>query len=87
MKHFSRAVELTRNLSPGPYVALAMGIAKAKQDRGQFEKLLKEALAIDPEKDPSNRLVTLLTLKRAEFLLAHIDDIILKRPLPLDIRN
>ena len=31
------------------------------QDRAEYERLLKEALAIDPEKDPSNRLVTLVT--------------------------
>jgi hypothetical protein len=83
MKHFARAVELQQNLSPGPYVALAMGIAKAKQDAPQFEKLLKQALEIDPEKDPSNRLVTLLTKKRAQMLLDHIDDIILRRPRPI----
>lgn len=83
MKHFTRAVELQQNLSPGPYVSLAMGIVKAKQDRAQFEKLLKQALDIDPEKDPSNRLVTLLVRQRAEVLLAHIDDIILKRPSPI----
>ena len=83
MKHFTRAVELQQNLSPGPYVSLAMGIAKAKQDAGQFEKLLKQALDIDPEKDPANRLVTLLTKKRAQVLLDHIDDIILKRPSPI----
>ncbi len=77
-KHFARALEVQQNLSPGPYVALAMGISKSKQDRDEFEKLLKQALAIDPEKDPANRLPTLLTQQRARVLLAHIDDIILK---------
>ena len=51
------AVELQKGLSPGPYVALATGVAVPAQDRAEFERLLKEALAIDPEKDPSNRLV------------------------------
>jgi predicted anti-sigma-YlaC factor YlaD len=75
-KQFERAVQVQQGLSPGPYVALAMGIAKAKQDYAEFEKLLKQALAIDPDKDPANRLPTILTLKRARVLLAHIDDII-----------
>ena len=44
-----------RALSPGPYVALALGVAVPAQDRAEFEKLLKQALAIDPEKDPSNQ--------------------------------
>jgi len=81
-KQFARAVEIQQGLSPGPYVALAMGISKGKMDRDEFETLLNQAVAIDPEKDPANRLPTLLTLKRARVLLAHIDDIIPKRPTP-----
>ena len=30
-KHFARAVEIQQGLSPGPYVALAMGVVKANQ--------------------------------------------------------
>lgn len=75
---FDHAVRIQQGLSPGPYVALAMGIAKAKQDHDEFEKLLNQALAIDPDKDPANRLPTLLTQQRARVLLAHIDDIILR---------
>jgi len=73
-EHFKMAVEIQKGLSPGPYVALATGIAVPAQDRPEFERLLKEALAIDPEKDPSNRLVTLVTQRRARDLLAHIDE-------------
>ena len=75
--HFARAVEIQKGLSPGPYVALALGIAKSKQDRAEFERLLQQALAIDANADPDNRLVTLITQKRARLLLAHIDDLIL----------
>lgn len=77
-KHFARAVALQQGLAPGPYISLAMGVSKAKQDRAEFEKLLKQALAIDPEKDPANRLVTILGLNRARTLLDHIDDLIVK---------
>jgi len=75
--HFARAVEIQKGLSPGPYMSLALGIAKGKQDRAEFEKLLQQALAIDPDADPDNRLVTLITQKRARLLLAHVDDLIL----------
>jgi len=75
--HFARAVEIQKGQSPGPYVALALGIAKSKQDRAEFEKLLQQAVAIDPDADPDNRLVTLITQKRAQLLLDHIDDLIL----------
>jgi predicted anti-sigma-YlaC factor YlaD len=77
-EHFTRAVELQKGLSPGPYVALAIGVAVPAQDRAEFEKLLQTALAIDPEKDPSVRLVTLVQQRRARALLDHIDTMFTK---------
>jgi predicted anti-sigma-YlaC factor YlaD len=77
-EHFARAVELQKGLSPGPYVALATGVAVPAQDRAEFEKLLQAALAIDPEKDPSVRLVTLVQQRRARALLDHIDTLFTK---------
>jgi predicted anti-sigma-YlaC factor YlaD len=77
-KHFARAVELQKGLSPGPYVALATGVALPAQDRAEFETLLESALAIDPEKDPSVRLVTLVQQRRARALLDHIDTMFTK---------
>ena len=71
--HFTKAVELQKGLSPGPYVALALGVAVPAQDRAEYEKLLNEALAIDPAKDPSNQLVTLVQQRRARALLDQID--------------
>ena len=71
--HFTKAVELQKGLSPGPYVALALGVVVPAQDRAEYEKLLNEALAIDPEKDPSNRLVALVQQRRARALLDQID--------------
>jgi predicted anti-sigma-YlaC factor YlaD len=73
-QHFEKAVELQGGLSPGPYVALATGVAVPSQDRAEFERLLKTALAIDPEKNPSSRLVTLVMQKRARVLLDRIDE-------------
>jgi predicted anti-sigma-YlaC factor YlaD len=77
-EHFARAVELQKALSPGPYVALATGVALPAQDRAEFEKLLQTALAVDPEKDPSVRLVTLVQQRRARALLDHIDTMFTK---------
>jgi tetratricopeptide (TPR) repeat protein len=73
-EHFKLAVEIQKGLSPGPYVSLATGVAVPSQDRQEYERLLKEALAIDPEKDPSNRLVTVLYQRRARVLLDRIDE-------------
>jgi predicted anti-sigma-YlaC factor YlaD len=73
-EHFKAAVEIQKGLSPGPYVALATGVSVPAQDRAEFERLLNEALAIDPEKDPTSRLPTLITQQRARVLLQRIDE-------------
>lgn len=73
-EHFTSAVAIQKGLSPGPYVTLATGVSVPSQDRQEYERLLKEALAIDPEKDPSNRLVTLVYQRRARVLLDRIDE-------------
>jgi predicted anti-sigma-YlaC factor YlaD len=77
-EHFKRAVELQQGQSPGPYVALAVGVSMPAQDRAEFEALLKHAIEIDPEKDPGNRLVTLVQQRRARALLDHIDTMFTK---------
>jgi len=77
-QHFNRAVELQKGLYPGPYVALATGVVVPAQNREEFEKLLHTALEIDPEKDPSMRLVTLVQQRRARALLDHIETMFTK---------
>jgi predicted anti-sigma-YlaC factor YlaD len=79
-KQFARAVELQKGLSPGPYIALATTVAVNEHNREEFEKLLNEAIAIDPEKDPSNRAVTLIMQEKARALLSQIDTLIPKTP-------
>ncbi len=77
-RYFARAVEIQRGLSPGPYVALATGVVKSRQDREEFTRLIEQALTIDPEQDPSRRLLTLIAQKRARVLLDRIDDLFLE---------
>lgn len=72
-EHFEKAVKIQQGLSPGPYVALATGVMVPAQDRAGFEKALKDALAIDPAKDPQNQLVILIGQRRAKALLDNID--------------
>ena len=72
-EHFKRAIELQGGAAAGPYVSLATGVAVPAGDRAEFESLLNQALAIDPEKDPSTRLVTLVQHRRARALLDRAD--------------
>lgn len=71
--HFDAAVKIQEGASPGPYVAYASGVLVAAQDRAGYEKMLNDALAIDPLKDPSTQLVTLITQRRAKALLDNIE--------------
>lgn len=72
-KHFARAVELQGGLSASPYILLATGVSVAAQDKAEYEQLLQKALAVDPGKDPSNRLANLISQRRARALLDQED--------------
>jgi predicted anti-sigma-YlaC factor YlaD len=74
-EHFHRAVELSGGLDASPYVSLASGVAVATQDRVEFESLLESALAIDPDADESIRLMNIVSRRRAQLLLDHIDEL------------
>lgn len=76
-QHFERALELSHGARPGPFVMLAENVSVATQNRAEFERLLRLALEIDPEKSPGNRLETLLTQRKARALLARADDLFL----------
>jgi len=72
--HFEKAVEYSEGLSPSPYVALASTVSVANQDVDEFRLLLDQAIAIDADADPDNRLQILLSQDKARWLLAHIED-------------
>ena len=81
-KHFARAVELSKGLDPVPYVTLATTVAVPERNRDEFVKLLEQAVAIDPEKNPDNRLAILITQRRAKALLARVDELFPPRSDP-----
>ena len=74
-EHFNRAVDLSGGLDAAPYVAFAVGVSMPAADRVEFQQLLEQALAIDPNEDTSLRLLNLVSQKRAQMLLDHIDDL------------
>lgn len=77
-KHFHRAVEQSRGESAAPFVAAAEALAIPDQNRAEFEKLLSDALAIDPNVRPEWRLQNVLAQRRARWLLAHHDDLFIE---------
>lgn len=75
--HFDRAMALGGGHEVGPLVTYAESVCLPQQDRAQFEKLLHDALAIDPDAHPSTRLANLIMQRRARWLLSRVDDLFL----------
>ncbi|MCL2069947.1 MAG: TRAP transporter TatT component family protein [Treponema sp.] len=73
-KHFNLALEKSRFLSAGPYVAYATAVCVGAQDYDGFRANLQKALEIDPEDDPSIRLLNILSQRRARHLLENAHD-------------
>ena len=74
-EHFERATELNGGVKAGPYVSLATAITIDTQDREAFESLLEQALAVDLDASPQDRLANEYAQQQARFLLDHVDDL------------
>jgi len=74
--HFKKALEKSRGLSAGPYVSYAKAVCADTQNPNYdaFIDNLEKALAIDPDQDKSNRLVNILTQRKAKHMLDTADD-------------
>jgi predicted anti-sigma-YlaC factor YlaD len=78
--HFERAVALSKGRSAAPYVALAESVCVAQRARTEYLKVLDQALAIDPDRFPDNRLENLIEQRRARWLRDHVDELFLENP-------
>ncbi|HVO30789.1 MAG TPA: TRAP transporter TatT component family protein [bacterium] len=70
-----RAMALCHGKRAAPLVAFAEAASVAKQDKKEFQAILQQALAIDPNADPDNRLPNILSQQRARWLLTRMDDL------------
>jgi predicted anti-sigma-YlaC factor YlaD len=77
-RHYQRAWELSKGQSAGLYLAYAEAVALPMQNKAEFRELLEKALAVNPDATPANRLATLVSQRRARWLLGRIDDLILE---------
>ena len=75
--HYARALELSKGTSAGLFVAYAEAVSLPAQNKTEFRTMLERALAIDPDRQPRDRLTTLVSQRRARWLLSRIDDLIL----------
>jgi predicted anti-sigma-YlaC factor YlaD len=74
-RHFERAVALSEGRQAAPYVAFAESVDVSVQDRAEFERLLRQALAIDVNVRPQWRLANVIMQRRARWLLSRTEEL------------
>jgi predicted anti-sigma-YlaC factor YlaD len=74
-RHLERARELAQNKRASALVNYAETVSVARQDRKEFEALLREALAVDPDVVIDMRLANVLYQRRARWLLGRADEL------------
>ncbi|MDR1898410.1 MAG: TRAP transporter TatT component family protein [Treponema sp.] len=72
--HFRRALEKSGGALAGPYVSYAQSVSIPAQDYDTFKKCLDAALAVDVDADPANRLVNIISRRKAQTLLERASD-------------
>jgi predicted anti-sigma-YlaC factor YlaD len=77
-EHFDRAVSLSNGQLASPYVAYAETVSVQKQNAAEFESLLKQALAVNPDSRPEWRLSNIIMQRRARWLLSRESDLFLE---------
>jgi len=74
-QHFERALELSQGNLASPLVVYAEAVCVAKQNRAEFDSLLKRALAVDVNARPEWKLENLVMQRRARWLLSRADEL------------
>jgi hypothetical protein len=77
-QHLERALALAKGRRAWPLVSFAETVSVAKQDRKEFELLLRQALAVDPDAVADLRLTNLIAQKRARWLLGRTDELFIE---------
>ena len=73
----TRAVQLSGGRRAAPLVSFAETVDVAIQDRVEFKKLLDQALAINIDDAPDQRLSNIIAQRRARWLLGRMDRLFL----------
>jgi predicted anti-sigma-YlaC factor YlaD len=76
-EHFARARDLANGERASIFVALAENVSVQQQNLAEFQSLLDQALAVDADRAPQNRLTNVLAQRRAQWLREHAADLFL----------
>jgi predicted anti-sigma-YlaC factor YlaD len=80
--HFQQALEKTGGNSASAYISYAQSICVPAQDYDTYKDYLEKALKIDPNAVASMRLVTIISQKRARWLLDNAYNYFSFLPIP-----
>jgi predicted anti-sigma-YlaC factor YlaD len=73
-----RALQLSGGRRAAPLVSFAETVDVGLQDRAEFENLLNQALAVDVNALPEQRLANVIAQRRARWLLGRMDRLFLE---------
>ena len=82
--YFQLALEKTGGRSASAYVSYAQSICVTAQDYDAFRDNLEKALAINPDDDPSTRLVNIMAQRKARWMLENAWSFFSFLPIPED---
>jgi len=80
--HFQLALEKTGGNSAGAYISYAQSICVPAHDYETFKDCLEKALAIDPDANVSTRLVTIISQRKARWMLENAWNYFSFLPIP-----
>jgi hypothetical protein len=72
--HFKRSVEKSGGKLAGPYISYAQAVAVPAQDYQLFKQYLEKALEVDVDADPPNRIVNIVSRRKAQALLDNAEN-------------
>ena len=76
--HLERALQLAHGTRVAPLVSWAETVCVATQDRGRFTEVLEQALELDADRYPEQRLANLVAQRRARWLLSRVDELFIE---------
>jgi predicted anti-sigma-YlaC factor YlaD len=83
-QHYKLALKKTGGNSAGTYVSYAQSVCVPAQNYETFKDCLEKALAINPDKDTSTRLVNIISQQKARWLLDNAWTFFSFLPIPDD---
>jgi len=73
--HYDRAVQLSGGMKASPHLSYASAFARKNETPEEYVALLEKALAVDIDASPENRLMNIISQRKAEWQLTHLEDI------------